>query len=1717
MLNNFNKDSNNIFDREQRLVYFNGFEASFAGRINEQENFENEEVSSELQDALDNLSQFSDNEVEPGSNLFHTLVELFGENRNIAAEVTDALDDSAEFGSAFNELDAMYSPDQAFDSVSYESATQTISFIKDGEPVFEADLNTLRSRMYMEAVQAQEAREEVFGDSIAERQALRATLAELTPDQRQGMIESYRTAAEANESIEVSVNGNQFSVPAEIVLAELETIEGQATLVESSEINQYRELLGRRLRFAHENQSHYTSFHMPVRYQGQQINRQEVREMIATGRLENSDLIAEYLRTLNTGLDDMLDIVLRRRNGQNIDAGRFIANTEFAATNRRGEKVYRNDLFQNFIGETGQMYSNIDALTPEQQQELARRAEVFEALDHLVYELSHLSEGDETILNPDYVTDVEFSDDLRNQLDLRGGEFRGGKDEFGVLAVYTYLFGPLESIVNEMPGVRATTDGDGRQTVIVESLSPDHLQTLQRVLESFPEIERLNIGVRGRRSLTRALEKLRSDEDFAAFRAENYRFSLDRSVGNRNDNQVALTHLRAIFDINDTGPTFRQHRHSLSTWEIEFENGEGSNEDFLDRRNSQFSRYRWILDDPSIFTYENGQRQINLDTLAQRLSTLAEQGKTILFMNRDLAEEQREQYREVNTYFTSADLRSNTPMPEELRYLIQYGALNEGMLEQALNEAQEIAPQQTPLYEDFHRQLVENGVDQSEIPRLIRSAEQFMIGALRNENGELDGLEAGVSRTFAMGRDGRFRIGPSAGVSTDGDVVLGINLSGDLIDAERGRLYAESFVGTRNEILNPIDGGIPGYRIAIGGQADLGQRGWFIAAEIGAVGALIPYGNLEIGRSTDALVRREFERDGDMGDVSPDTFLAIRNGQEVTDELATQILAELGPDHPINDAINQAPIEMRAGVAREFVRMFALEKSNDALRDADGATLAAGLTVYGVPPVAYVPYIRIGWLGRERSFYSVQDNVSNAQDRISHRLMMQQIAQQNETSSRTGSYTIVSESGDYISYDGETGVRETSFGTHAILGNINTSNGAETLNSAQEVHGLNFDRVETTAGPAYEFSIIDIADREFDSGLGTNFELLVDPSSGAMVEAIGQNRFRLRFLTNTQGYAPRNFAITRSEIIQPFGSDTIREVSLTFSNRATTPQMLRGNPHASRIRVDESGITRSTQNVLAYSRTESYSEMQGTAGFDSQDWELGYPDPVGFNSYIERTSPQELTAAVDATRELKGIVGSDRLEESYQPHRAVQLLVTKIQNDEAFMQNLAEQTTLTLSDGSPASYRAVVESINSQLPDLPDFAEFAEYTLSDADIQYILGRTIPGTFLDLTNSRFEGRRSEEVERVIEVIFRSHLEQILDNPLYNQHYVNGALVEYTQAEKETIIDYLTGTALDNADSIANNIEAMTGVPFSPTLDGYELFTTAALNRMGEESYGLREFLIGPHTGMEYVEGSRTEYQAQGELIIVDFIYGLYNPVMPTSIEGLSAEQTFDILNSEIAMNLLGMTIGEVNGDAISLLNELYGPEGVRVISRIYSQMREGSFNLTLEQLDGFERNVLRHFLTTVVYLRANAIQNQFTGNVPSITTLDGSNSIYVNLEIETGSVLILPCGNITLYAGQRMTTETPRHIRSRLSSTFARTTVLGDQITQRPERGLTISVPFVARPDRPPEEPEPEPEPEIPEEEPRKVPTNEGTSSHTQDTTGTESAQGFDDALNDRLN
>ena len=1676
MLNNFTKDSNNLFGKENRLIYFSKVESPFAGRINEQENFDNGEIAEALTDTLENLDQIDSNEVEPGSNMFHTLVELFDGNRNLAAEITDALDDDVTgFRAQFDNTAAMYTPENLFDNIAYNSESKELTFSKNQEVLFTADLETLRSQMYILAVEHLEEQASTHAESVTERSAVaREVQAAAENPNRYQMLEDDLNQATEQGQDTVTVrrtNEDTVVVPTEILRAEVaaqrQPLQIQETQDALTNLNAFTDQLQK----VQNNLSDYTRFSLPASFRNG-LNNRSFREMMETGRIQDMDVIQVHARALGMDLYEIMETA----DSNAIDASDFLRNTEYASRNRRGRVDNQNGNLERFVNASAEMLSRYDSLSTTERQDLQRRSEVLAQIVELQYLLTRIEETEATSISPDYITDVEFSEELSSQLDLRNGEFRGGKDEFGVLAIYSYIYGPTETLNTSNEGLSVRTQENGEQTVIIESIPPEHLAKLQEVLAQFPDLERLNIGIRGRRTLTRALEKLRSDSEFAEFREQVQTTNLERTSEERNQTARIETQLSAIFDVLDYGSTFNQNRRTLQSWEAEFDYTRGGNETLIEGQLSNFTKFSWILNNPAIVIRENGETRYDLNNLATTLTEYANTGKTAMLLDRNLVEnaERLAELRDTAVSISAADILSAEGLNENLRQLIYYGATNQAVVQRTLTDLMEEVPPQTPIFNDLAMQMIQNGIPVEEIPALLTAAQNWFARIAQNEDGSIDNLEFGTSRTFALDRQGRITATPNASIEPNGEFAVGFRLTGNYIQTERARVFTSAHVGMREETMNPVENA-PSVSVTLFGyNQQIGNRDWNMAINVGGTAGInngspvLFQAGIEFNQDQRALLRREFRETGNLGEVTFETIERVRNGERLSDDEIDQFLNDLGEDHGLNQSLATLGRD-RLGFARTYVEMLAEAEMMDTISDASGVTFGAG---GGFPAILY---IKLNYLGREKTFFRVED-VEATQDRVSQSVY-RQLAESQVESNPSGTFTIRTRSGE-IYYDGETGRLETTMGISIEENEIlNDTSDIDALNANEDTHGLHFERSDHE-NYNVEFSIDDIG---MLANLGTNTEILVDPAAQVTIEALDTNRFGIRFNGTPNGEVPSGFSLGRHEITYPFGSDNVREVSITMSTRPTSAQLLRGNRFAQRIRVNEEGIVTSTRNFLSADTVE---------GLEAPTY--GSQEQLG----RIRENSEDLELAREASRLLAEAVGTEVINDSYRPREEVQRLADRLFTDEEFREQLSVDTTIAVENGSAADYESLVNKIN----------EVAGISLSDADVQYILGRTIPGTFLTLSDARFEGRRAEQAREVAEGVFRRHVQELLNNPAYNRFYENGVLREFTDTEKAQITSYLVSVSTRRINQIAENIENLRSVNAYSRLNGRALFTTA----VNEYAEGQREFIIGPATNMEYIEGSITQIDAP---LVSDFIYNLYNPILPEMSEGLTREDINAVLDNRTARNLVSSI-----HNGVSVLEQLYGVDGLAVITELYNQLKnEGSVQRSLSEMTGLERQVTEHFTRNIINLRNN--WRQHTDGVTFIESLDGENQIGVMLSVETGTLLIQPCGNLTMFAYQMMNTQYQETFESEAVAAAGDSgLVVADVMNQRNKESITIGLPTprLRRPEEEREGPDRPERPDRPEEPPKDENNEGGSNDNVNQATGQEDQQGYEQNIQDNL-
>jgi len=1519
-------------------------------------------------------------------------------------------------------------------------------------------------------------------------------------------------------------------------------------------LDMYSEFVDSGLLEALENTGTYT-FDLPEEFQ-ERYNRRRLERLFANRRIENADHIMDHLHQLGVNLDEFAEILNYERG--HLERGRLVHVSQFLSYGSH----FPEESFDEFIERTQALYEIRDEIAPSQEQELLRRLQVFQNINQLRHRLENLEMTeipDENIedaieIDPDNVTQCRVSDTVRDQLrdlDVRN-MFRGGK-AMTLMAIYIYMFGPLERLLEEGHiSVEQRGENVRRQDLFrltLENITDRQAELIAEIYDRYGNVDGQSGVFQRHRTLTDAFHDLqdttRRNNRFEEF--TNFIYNIE-VVEAETDSEYIEAHIRHIFDIQITGPYRRRGREMLAMHDLiggEIEEGEVS--DFVRQQISDHSMYNYLMNEVREHTDEG----VNYDlaALAVNLSEYIRRGKVLARLNPEEAGIDPELLSEIPETITPDDLRErNFRLSDEQVQLIRFGIIHEVEYEQIQaesRESQEEVPGMGPMYENIYAQWLEAGVPTEQIPIVTQrtialmagldlrdeiTPEDFSAGALfnfrfnlyRDENGE---IQVSPESRDDAGTYFSFGLGSATEYERAGESLFDIDLSVGVTQRFEDGGVAE--VGASFDITNPQRL----FTVFAGGGFTTERRGLEVSFGAGMrVLGVLPYGwaNIEVGRSVTTQIYRSIERtaeESELADLNLDsqTMVAIaRNPETVGDQ---QMLDWANKLDVIVEVVNMDPNfadltpEQQDTMKIEYFRMLVTTLVNEGIYDFSGVGWSVGvaaLVAPGLPvPVLGMPYVSIRTAGRRIMHYSSGYNRERLQG-ISRREILNQMTD-----------VVAEDRGDeevlyVVTDDGEI-IVDSSGRRRVILlpedqlqefdpYQINHMSSLDQLNEEQETTGMQFEyREDLPEGFNYAFSIADYTTGL--EGYASNIltEIFVDPTSGFTIAPIeGEpNTIAIRWGASADSLPPADLRIVREELTDPYGQNPT-EVSLVLSRgHVSTVSDLINHPLVTEtVVLDENGNT---------STRENYGSYEAHTWGDPTDFE-GYTFEVA--DYRPEVLEGDLNELGPMSERFLNLISEPVPENAYTPSEEIQGLVNELLGNEEFLLDLAEATTHEAENPADIPLDRLAELIRDNLPEGISQEEF-----TTQDFNYLIGRLIPGTYLTLENIDAD-ERVEHVNNVIENIVGGFVTDLLESEEYGRRYnEDGELVEFTSEEIESIRSTIVRISRvdENNETLIEAITNNTEENLPEELLRTNLFTTAALR--GMEADGFREWLYNEESMPSIVQGSLIEYdiETEDERLVMEFLYNLseppfeYSPNMELSEFLENEEGVTEMLTSETALRFLSLQVGVTeNGEPMSLYAFILAyanmGEQIEFIEGIFEGLNERPPRLELpETLTEEQEIALGLLIRNIHQMRSTPLNNEFTddyGNTYNVRVVDNLGNMIagMNTEVMSGSMLIQPCGNLSFYMqreyGGPIALYVPRqtYISGRSNTTYLNELGQGSR-----GAGIGFDAAALLGPTVEPTQPEPEPEPEpgkqptpddppdIPE--PGKLPAGDSTQSY----------------------
>jgi hypothetical protein len=824
--------------------------------------------------------------------------------------------------------------------------------------------------------------------------------------------------ARNSASIERSIHGGEQ--------ATVEMLSRQGAIDTDSQI--LRQELPQQIRENRNNAEGFNSYELPADFQGANYNENRFRLLLTSGRIANADQIYLNMEMLDLSSDDLaralnFGTVVGRRNGRKLERIDLLRNTQ-----------YSGETMEQFL-------TTLAELQEEGGQEYLDRLTAYRTMNSLVSQLEGLTlqnDYSQIDISPDNIQDVELSRDAIRELRDAGLRDRPRAGEQTLLmAFYVHLYGPLERLIaEEHIQIEQRSDFNVRRQnqyrININSIPEEHREELASMYNQFSGLARNSEGqMENYRSLTQALSEIRQSDRYQEIREISYQEAVENleALGeDATEEQRIFALLHRIFDVNYTGPYYRNGRRSVTMFDIVGDGVRGNHEtDNTAAQLGDLSMFNYLVN--TFVDYSEGPAQFNYTNLETELNHLIANGRSVASIQAyTMQRDNPEQYEALRSAanVTVADLESGQ-ITEEQIMAIRQGILFEASLVEARHETEgniEDTPESNGFITEIASHLAQQGMPEEDLQRISASIFQIMMagdftdgqgasdwhrrlnthadnpdfGALANlnfyvyqdENGERQVAWGEADENGDVNR--YFTASPGVGNMLQvSNVVLDPRRVAEVLSLNMA--YGRRGFGSNERGQFEAGAGLTGANaeiyVTIGGEVGARRR-WRMDATVGGATTYnlmpVPYIGLSAERTMGGRIERQINRSIDDNELLTNTFTqadieSIARGgrlsperlEQIADnsEYFTETIAEL-------NAQNEFTEEQLRAVKRDLVQTLVNALVNEGVENL-GAFAFKGLSITYIPPSILIPSINFSILGKNKTYYSAEHTTADVE------------------------------------------------------------------------------------------------------------------------------------------------------------------------------------------------------------------------------------------------------------------------------------------------------------------------------------------------------------------------------------------------------------------------------------------------------------------------------------------------------------------------------------------------------------------------------------------------------------------------------------------------------------------------------------------------------------------------------------------------------------------
>ena len=1342
---------------------------------------------------------------------------------------------------------------------------------------------------------------------------------------------------------------------------------------------------------------------------------------------------------------------------------------------------------------------------PDDQEQFRARYEKLESAYQLANTLKNLQILEATEINRDKIEDVDvgnmskmilqwinnpnskakLSQDLKDTIKdkLDTGLFT--KKDKNLLLLATIQLATNQNLAELKRGKKIIQTKDGLQ---INHLAFNNLE-LDKIAIGLAYGPKLEKGVWDKLfdkdNLTEVVHKLQSSSQFETAKRRMYY----HEIKNEPEKANPYTHLNVIFDrnyyadITKTGDTY-------STVTREDYNGRDKqkveNQSVLRKYSADLSQYQQIL----LEVEENGI--INEDKLLNKFNELIQLGSLGVDMNEQLKASDKNHLKKIATLpLTKEDLQIG--IGKSQIELIRHGIVYENLRNDFLKNS--------PKSPD--KSLQKLGIPESQVNSTyaaLTTALQYLGSGNIAVGKSLPAKDLGDGWSLKpTGAAGAYILeNPQVTVAgglqlkkTDKKSTFQVSLTGGLGVGREGVQAGVNVDTSRTE------------KITESLTVEIGAGGGLTIAGINVYGR-IGFSKDNIGQNQDLRFQQGLESMNKEAKLTKEQITSLKGLANKSDlspsdiQTAESFFPSLAEAIQKDPQLKEANPKDIAAFKKGYIETVLQAINNMSIEKAEGVNWSVALTPgVLITPVGPVPYLILGggleWGGETKVIKIFNPNTKLEESQM-RELLQDQIQNQPNKSISLQANDVYA----MHTIDGKTIVVK---GTDKNIQNINIANKSESLNQLRSNSGIEFSETRQGYDGFYTAKLDDYAKNRADIKNAVNasqVKIFVDPSVKDHIDLLpnpnasqeDKGTFRVSF---TERSIPDNLVILRETITYPStkgGVNTEVKISFTTKEHPLTGSQIENSSNNS--------------SYLAFNRFG-----EGTKHENKDNTKFNTLQTQGKFEYNKNISSEEAIQLGENSQYLLERSKKGLEKTTHTPTEKLDELVTALSAKPDLLKNLAELTVINIQKGKRVDLAKASQLIQSETSKLniPQ--------LSKEDYLYIYGNLMPNTYRSINNLPVKER-----ETAINKLADSYVRDYVTSICETNTKPDGK--KFTEQEKQTIINILSANSLVN-NEVKKSLEASTvltekigGPANTKNLNGFQMFTTAHRGNIR----GLRNSQITPLMETDIIAGSLKKLNEDQKItpedkqIINEFMLSMEDPIPSLDTTRLNFEnlknsefqkQISETLQSKTAMLMMSMVPYTANGQSISLLGVLYGPETLTVINDIYKSIDTKSLSETINN-DDSKLQTLKTLLTDIQ--KVHASHN-------SVNLLDFKGQpIEISTQHESAVALLGTCANPT-YLHKRTLGATVNYQEGTLAAAKANKNIIFKNGPA--QRDNMNQIGFATRVEAPkPKTPTPTPEPEKPNKTPGPNPKPKPEKPNTEFNTNNSETQEINSGRRERI-